>query len=798
MKQIKNPALVLGLLAAGITLFIYLTTAAPGVYWEDSGELISAVACLGIAHTPGHPLYVLLGKTFSFGVIDPALILNLFSVWCAGLTIFLLYQTGRAALTEFSLLPEYWRQSLVLAGCGLVLAFSPTFWSQALIAEVYSLQALLTVLIMLALFQWDNSAHDPRWLLMTAFLCAIGLTNNVTLVVILPAVILFIIVCGGFGIVKSPVSWLTLPFFLFGLSVYLYLPVRSALDPAVDWGNPETLTQFGWMIGMKEYAAGVGSTYAVDSRYGLLFIEKIIAEFTVFGLIGIVFGMVVVFIRQWKTGLFLTVVVILNVIFSLQTGSGPDFDSYFITSYLCLTLFLAFGLIYIVQLKPRAIPWQRMTHAGPLLFVILLSGWQIYQHYPVVNRNRVTFPAEHIHILDRHLPPDAVYITDNTVDHFLLMYHQVVGQKRLDVANVYLPLLRFEWYQRQVLAHNPKLLIPTYPPISELSDSRILQDFIRVNQNQHELYYSTARSFLIPPEMLQPYGYLFKISPDSLDVARHLSLMEELKPVLPDYADAKTRMHYAIHHSQLGQLLWARHDRPNAIAEMYTATRMDPTNSEAYFNLAAALESVARYDEAISAYEKALDLNPNSSIALFRVGVAFHNMRLNKSAIAYFEQALKLKPQNADYWYHLAVVQMDEKMIQEALNSVEKALAFRPDFADAYYIQGLLLRRREKLSESISAFKKVTELNPAFRDGWLELGSNLLRLNKYDEALSVFLKAVDLDPENPYAWFTIARVQAKRLKPEEVQKALDKAIELGGNEIKFMAKTDPILEPFIE
>jgi len=48
-----------------INFIILLITSSPTVCTGDSGELITASSTLGIAHPPGYPLYVLLGKIFS-------------------------------------------------------------------------------------------------------------------------------------------------------------------------------------------------------------------------------------------------------------------------------------------------------------------------------------------------------------------------------------------------------------------------------------------------------------------------------------------------------------------------------------------------------------------------------------------------------------------------------------------------------------------------------------------------------------------------------------------------------------
>ena len=66
-----------GLAAFLVPLAVYLVTLADGVYWEDSALLTAASLSLGIAHSPGHPLYVLLGRAMSLlGLASPTQLVN--------------------------------------------------------------------------------------------------------------------------------------------------------------------------------------------------------------------------------------------------------------------------------------------------------------------------------------------------------------------------------------------------------------------------------------------------------------------------------------------------------------------------------------------------------------------------------------------------------------------------------------------------------------------------------------------------------------------------------------------------
>ena len=64
---------------------------------------------------------------------------------------------------------------------GLLLAFGQGMWSQAVIAEVYTLNILFQSLVLVFLYRWMVEPQNKNWLFLCAFIFGLGITNHQTL-----------------------------------------------------------------------------------------------------------------------------------------------------------------------------------------------------------------------------------------------------------------------------------------------------------------------------------------------------------------------------------------------------------------------------------------------------------------------------------------------------------------------------------------------------------------------------------------------------------------------------------------
>ncbi len=192
---------ITGWIVFTIALAVYwLTMEETASYW-DCGEFIAVSYKLEVPHPPGAPLFLLIGRMFSFlsfgDVTKVAYWINFVSVLSSAFTILFLFWSivlfGRKLL-KITKPEELTNNTLLLMGAGAVGAlaytFSDSFWFSAVEAEVYAMSSFFTAFVVWAMLKWDvieEEAKANRWLILIFY--AIGLSIGVHLLnlVTLPA-----------------------------------------------------------------------------------------------------------------------------------------------------------------------------------------------------------------------------------------------------------------------------------------------------------------------------------------------------------------------------------------------------------------------------------------------------------------------------------------------------------------------------------------------------------------------------------------------------------------------------------
>ena len=178
---------LLAVLVGVMGLGLYIRTLVDFVLPHDSGELQVLVQQLGTTHTTGYSTYLFLAHAFTrlLPVGDIAYRVNLFSAVMAALTLALIYVTGRLVSGS--------RSAGVFAAAALSVSF--TFWSQAIIAEVYTTGAAFLAAVLLLVILWYLTSRR-RAIVLAGLVGGAGLGAHGSVAIFGAAVVIFLLLNG--------------------------------------------------------------------------------------------------------------------------------------------------------------------------------------------------------------------------------------------------------------------------------------------------------------------------------------------------------------------------------------------------------------------------------------------------------------------------------------------------------------------------------------------------------------------------------------------------------------------------
>ena len=205
-KKINN---ILGWVVFAIATIVYLATLEETTSLWDCGEYITAAYKLEVGHPPGAPLFMVLGRLFSF-FADPenvAVWINRLSALSSSLTILFMFWSITALVKKMVLKTKSELSkgdTIAILGSGLIgglaYTFSDTLWFSAVEGEVYAMASLFTAAIFWAILKWDEEMAEVqagklsveyapnRWLILILFLVGLAIGVHLLGILLVPAI----------------------------------------------------------------------------------------------------------------------------------------------------------------------------------------------------------------------------------------------------------------------------------------------------------------------------------------------------------------------------------------------------------------------------------------------------------------------------------------------------------------------------------------------------------------------------------------------------------------------------------
>ncbi|MFL6284980.1 MAG: TIR domain-containing protein [Pyrinomonadaceae bacterium] len=196
-----------------------------------------------------------------------------------------------------------------------------------------------------------------------------------------------------------------------------------------------------------------------------------------------------------------------------------------------------------------------------------------------------------------------------------------------------------------------------------------------------------------------------------------------------------------------------------ALIFLHTVEELEGETLFSLVTKGAALHTLGNFEQALSAFDKAISLLPDDktklssevSVVFTNRGKALRDLGSYEEALAAYNVSLSLQPNNYNAWEEKANVFLALWDKQNALEAIDMALSIKPDHAEAHAMRSIVLQCLERYPEALSASERAIELKPNLVQALIDKGKALIAMNNPKGALESIEKALLIEPNNVVA-----------------------------------------------
>lgn len=763
---------------------IYFFTLSHEVNWRDSGELITSAFTLSIAHPPGYPLFLLIAKVFTFlplpGFLSTAFKLNFMSAFFSALAAVCLFNILEKVF-NFINNENHLSLSFLIT---LLFSLSTTLWYSSVTTTSYTLNLFLVLLLSFILVNifWENKFHYQT---LFFFLLGVGLCNHYTIIAVFIIYIVFFIKDKFWHHLKLIDYFKFMLFLLLGLSIYLYLPIRSLSNPVINWGNPSNVNNFLAVVFRQQYGDIFNHINILKDLIQQLSVINPIYEFMANSQENILMKNIIY--------LLLSLGCIYFLILGIKFLKPKQIYLFFLLLFLCFTLplilVISTSIDKLYTLKVFFIPgWvgfyvllftgiyskfkKTFVYLGLSIFIALFLI-----NYGVQNKAHYLYTKDYATSILNNTTYRSIFFTLKDNETFPLWYYKYVQYKRKDLIVLNLVLLSEKWYLNQIQKEYPALKINLSYLKGLFKKEEIRKAFVSSilqSNPDKDIYFSTKKfqSYLSLNLDLNSVGSIYKYNDfhilETPDVFVYNNLEKDYKS-FQDYFFLLRNKEY---------------QKKVKYIDMQTKYMMQEQAlclNEYADNLqkSCLLKAAQNYYQYVIYLNQLIGIGINNIYSLENLGnISFVNGDIYKS-VYYYQQAINLQP-NTVFAKSLSqkIFKISNREKNEILLLLKQAESFYknrnydkaimlylialkndPDEVMIYSNIGDCYYNNRNYQKAIEYYLQAIEHKSNYTPAYNNLGGVYLMTGEKNKALLTWKKGLQFDPNNQSLKNTILKYQ---------------------------------------
>jgi tetratricopeptide (TPR) repeat protein len=194
-------------------------------------------------------------------------------------------------------------------------------------------------------------------------------------------------------------------------------------------------------------------------------------------------------------------------------------------------------------------------------------------------------------------------------------------------------------------------------------------------------------------------------------------------------------------------------------AGYYYKRSVDPIHAQESYESGVRLLKIARYPQAILAFDRAISLKPDLADAYLMRAKALVADNQTERSFRDFSQTIEMRPNDPQPLIERGMAYFEMKDYQAAIGDATAALALDTNLAKAYNLRGTAVRNMGNLQGALADFDRAVNLAPN-ESNYFERGTTYQMLGEHQLAIADFTEMIEFRPDTAAGYF--ARAKSKR------------------------------------
>ena len=178
-------------------------------------------------------------------------------------------------------------------------------------------------------------------------------------------------------------------------------------------------------------------------------------------------------------------------------------------------------------------------------------------------------------------------------------------------------------------------------------------------------------------------------------------------------------------------------------------SRKNRHSTKYWYDKGIILQTQNRIEEALVAYNHAIEIDPNNEYAWYNKGRVFEELKEFDDAVDAYIQVSKINPNNPDAWFSQGFIDFCEyQAYSSTINVLNRALKILPNHVPSLYYKGLALSELNQIEEAIDCYAKIIDIEPEFIPAEINMKRLLNEIYQMSDALEKLENLLESFPDN--------------------------------------------------